>query len=355
MPYTLRAIQKAVGGELSGNADELIVGVNALEGARAGEVTFADADRYVPQTRLTHASAIIVSKQFPPVDGKNLLRVANPRLVFIKVMEMFRVPEIIPHTAHPSAVIAPEAILGHGVTVSECAVIRPRARIGRDTIIESGVHVGAEVTIGEDCAIGPNVVLMAGTRLGNRVVIHGGSVIGGDGFGYVWADGHHVKVPQLGHVVIEDDVEIGCNVCVDRATFGVTVIRRGVKIDNLVQIAHNDIIGEDVIIAGQVGLSGSVTVGDRAMFGGQSGVIDHITIGHDARIGAATPVTKEVKPGESVWGFPARPLQHAKRELASLALLPQLLRRFRDVMLRLARVESRLERLEHPKRNVSQP
>ena len=350
MPYTLRAIQEAVGGELIGNADELIVGVNALEGAQEGEVTFAEADRYAPQTRLTRASAIVVSRQFPAMDGKNLLRVADPRLVFIKVMKMFQIPDEVLHTAHPSAVIALDAVLGPGVTVGECAVIRPHAHIGRGTVIESGVHVGAGVTIGEDCAIGPNVVLMAGTRLGNRVVIHGGSVIGGDGFGYVWADGHHVKVPQLGHVVIEDDVEIGCNVCVDRATLGATVIRRGTKIDNLVQIAHNDVIGEDVIIAGQVGLSGSVTVGNRAVFGGQSGVVDHVTIGHDARIGAATPVTKEVKPGETVWGFPARPVRHVKRELASLVLLPRLLQRFRDVLRRLTNVESRFEQLEHPEK-----
>ena len=353
MEYTLRAIEEQVGGQLSGNGDEMICGINALELAQPGELTFAEDNKYVPKVRLTHASAIIVSKQFPIIDEKNLLRVENPRLAFLKALLLFQPRPQRTGEIHPTAVVSPAATLGSGVTIGEYAVIRERARIGQGTVIESGVHIGHDVAIGQDCFLGPNVVLMYGTRLGDRVIIHGGTVIGGDGFGYVWAEGRHLKVPQLGNVVIEDDVEIGCNVCVDRATFGSTLIRRGTKIDNLVQIAHNDVIGEHVIITGQVGLSGSVTVGNRVMFGGQSGVVDHITIGDDARIGAATPVTKDIPPGQIVWGFPSRPIQRVKRELASLAQLPRLMRHVRQLVLRLRHVESRLNALERP--GSSQP
>jgi UDP-3-O-[3-hydroxymyristoyl] glucosamine N-acyltransferase len=236
--------------------------------------------------------------------------------------------------------------LGEGVAIRPHVTVGEGVSIGRGAVIESGAHLGDGVSIGEQSLIGPNVVIYRGTRIGHRVRIHGGSVIGGDGFGYVFQQGRHLKVPQVGNVIIEDDVEIGCNVCVDRATVGSTIIRRGTKIDNLVQIAHNDVIGQDVIITGQVGLAGSVTVGDRVAFGGQAGVVDHVTIGHDARVGAATPVTKDVKPGETVWGFPARPGARVKRELGALAQLPRLLKRFRELLMRLGRVESRLDALE---------
>ncbi len=331
MEYSLRAIAEKIGAELSGNGDEVIRGVNSLEAAEAGELTFAEHARLVPQVHSTNASAIIVPNEFPPIEGKNLLRVAAPRLAFVKVMTLFQPRRQAPAGIHPAAVVSSEAALSEGVAVAECAVVRERARIGQRTVIESGAHVGRDVAIGQDCYIGPNAVIMHGSQLGDRVIVHAGTVIGGDGFGYNWSDGRHMKIPQMGNVVIEDDVEIGCNVCVDRATLGSTIIRRGTKIDNLVQIAHNDVIGEHVIITGQVGLSGSVTVGNRVVFGGQSGVVDHITIGDDAQIGAASPVIKDVKSGQVVWGFPARPIQRVKRELASLARLPRALEQLRKL------------------------
>ena len=355
MDYTLRSICEQIGGEISGDGDEPIVGVNAIDVAQHGQLAFAEGERCEAQVRHSHASAVIVSKQFPALQGLNLLRVDHPRLSFLKVMHFFEPRAVALGGVHHSAAVSPEAVLAEGVTVSECAVIRPHARIGRGTVVESGVHVGQGVVIGRDCVIGPNVVLMYGVRLGDRVIIHGGTVIGGDGFGYVWADGRHMKVPQIGTVVIEDDVEIGSNVCVDRATMGSTIIRRGTKIDNLVQIAHNDSIGEDVIMAGQAGLAGSVTVGNRVMFGGQSGVVDHVIIADDARIGAATPVTKDVKAGETVWGFPARSVARVKRELAGLALVPKLLQRFRALWARVDKTESRLAELEGHRPSDAKP
>ena len=323
-----------------------ITGVNALEAARAGELTFAEHDRQAPMVSASHASAILVSEQFPQVPGKILLRVKQPREAFARVMVLFQPPPAGPRGIHPSAVVSPDASLGEGVALGECVVVRDRATIGPGTVIESGVHIGADVSIGRDSYLGPNVVVMRGSRLGDRVVIHGGTVIGGDGFGFVWAGQGYAKVPQIGNVVIEDDVEIGCNVCVDRATLGSTIIRRGTKIDNLVQIAHNDVIGRDVIITGQVGFAGSVTVGDRAMFGGQSGVVDHITIGEGAKIGAASPVTKDVKAGETVWGFPARPVRRVKHEMASVALLPKWIQQLKDCLGELERLKGRVAALE---------
>ena len=327
--FTLREIQARVGGELSGDPDTPISGVNALDLAGPGELTFAESEAHAPQARATRASAIIVTATFPQIEGRALLRVDHPRLAFVRVMYLFPQPAAHRPGVSRHAVVAPEAELGEGVTIMECAVIRPRARIGRGTVIESGAHIGEGVVIGEQSFIGPNVVLMRGCRVGNRVIIHGGTVIGADGFGYVWAEGRYLKIPQLGSVVIEDDVELGANVCVDRATLGSTIIKRGTKVDNLVQIAHNAVIGEDVTLSGQVGLAGSVRVGDRAIMGGQAGVVDHIAIGPDARIGAASVVTKHVPAGQTVWGYPARQIDRVKRELASLVFLPALLKELR--------------------------
>jgi UDP-3-O-[3-hydroxymyristoyl] glucosamine N-acyltransferase len=339
MDLTLQAIRDRLGAELAGDGAVRITGINALESATAGDLVFAEHERMAPQVQQTQAAGILVPKTFPAIPGKNLLRVANPREAFVAVMMLFAPKPASGQGIHPSAVVSPEAVIGPEVTIRECVVVRRGARIGKGTVIESGVHVGEGVTIGEGCQIGPNVVLMFGVRLGNRVIIHGSTVVGGDGFGFVWAKDHYLKIPQLGTVIIEDDVELGCNMCVDRATFGATIVRRGTKTDNLVQIAHNDVVGQHVILTGQVGLSGSVTIGDRAMLGGQSGVVDHVTIGEGAKVGAGTPVTKDVKPGEMVWGFPGRPIERAKRELAALSFLPKLLKQVRDLTARLDRLD----------------
>ena len=324
---TVRDIQSYLGASLSGDAGAIITSVNGLEVAHPGELTFAENEKYLTQVRQTRATAVIASRTFPILERPTLLRVDHPRLAFVKVIHrFFRARPRLDTGVHRKAVVAPDAELGEGVTIRECAVIRSRARIGRGTVIESGAHVGEGVSIGEECFIGPNVVIMYGSRLGNRVILHGGTVIGADGFGYVWEDEGYLKIPQLGNVIIEDDVELGANVCVDRATFGSTLIKRGTKVDNLVQIAHNDVIGEHVIMSGQVGLAGSVRVGDRTVLGGQAGVADHLAIGDDARIGAGSGVIKDVPAGQTVWWFPARPILRIKRELAALTFLPELVK-----------------------------
>lgn len=327
--YTAREIHTHIGGELAGDPETLIAGFNGLEYAQPGELTFAESEKYAAQVRQSQASAIVVPHAFPAIAGRTLLHVENPRLAFLRVIALFQSQARPAAGIHRQAVVAPDVELGEGVAIGECAVVRSRARIGRATVIESGVHIGEGVSIGERCYIGPNVVLMRGCQVGHRVIIHGGTVIGADGFGYVWAEGRYLKIPQLGTVVIEDDVELGANVCVDRATFGSTIIKQGTKIDNLVQIAHNDVIGEHVTISGQAGLAGSVKVGNRVIFGGQVGVADHITIGDDARLGAGSGVIKDVRPGETVWWFPARPIKRVKEELAALGLLPEILKQLR--------------------------
>ena len=346
MEQTLGVLAQRLDGQVIGDESVRIRGISTLDTVQAGELTFAEDARHLAQAMGTNASAVLVPSTITQLEGKSGIRVAHPKLAFARLLEWFYPSPASVPGVHPSAVIGADVRIDASVSVRPHAVIGDRACIGQRTLVESGVHVGDEVTIGDDCFIGPNVVIYSRMRIGHRVRIHGGSVIGGDGFGYVFHEGRHVKVPQVGNVIIEDDVEIGCNVCVDRATVGSTVIKRGTKIDNLVQIAHNNRIGSHVIITGQVGFSGSVHVGDYAVFGGKAGVVDHVTIGERAQVGAGSVVTKSVPPGGIVWGFPARSIRSAKQEMASLGRLPMLLKRVVALAGRLRVVEEHLGHLE---------
>ena len=343
---TLATIATHLHGRLIGDGTTRIRGINSLEAVQAGELTFADSPARIAEALATPASAVIVSAEITELGGRAGISVQNPKLAFAQVLDLFHPAAPSTGVIHPTAVIGAGTQLGVGVSIRAHAVLGDGVSLGRGTVIESGVHVGDRVSIGEQCFLGPNVVVYHDTWIGHRVRIHGGSVIGGDGFGYVFHEGQHVKLPQVGNVIIEDDVELGCNVCVDRATLGSTVIRRGTKIDNLVQVAHNDQICEHVILTGQVGLSGSVTIGNYAMLGGKAGVVDHVTIGERTHIGAGSVVTKSVADGETVWGFPARPIQQAKAQMASVGRLPALLKRVTALFVRVDRVEERLARLE---------
>lgn len=344
MNLNLFQIQQKVGGNLSGSGDISITGVNSLELAQKGDIVFAESVRYLKQASHCRASAIVVPKEFPALEKISCLQVDNPRKTFIDIMMLFENPSPAISGIHELAVISKNGVqIGRNVTVAETAVIRQNAIIGDGTLIETGVHIAEGVRIGRNCKIGPNVTILSNVTIGNNVIIHAGTVIGGDGFGYFWSGEHQQKVPQLGGVQIDDDVEIGCNTCIDRATFGMTRIRRGVKIDNLVQIAHNNDIGDHSIIISHVGLSGSVTVGKRVTLAGQVGVADHINIGDGAIAAARTGVSKNIQPGQVVWGAPNRPIKQVMREYASIAKLPRLFNLVRQLAARLNELEKELE------------
>ncbi|WP_295388870.1 UDP-3-O-(3-hydroxymyristoyl)glucosamine N-acyltransferase [uncultured Thiodictyon sp.] len=320
-------------------------GVNTLQLAGDTDLCFADGADQIPAVQHSGAAAVLVHDSFPVVSGPLLIRVAEPRASFFLLAESFR-PTSEVQGIHPSAVIDPGAVLGEGVAVGACAVLADGVRVGARCTIGPGVYLGPGVTLGADSVIEANAALHRDTSVGKRCIVHSGTVIGGDGFGFHW-DGHaHRKVPQLGRVVIEDDVDIGCNCCVDRATLGETRIGRGAKIDNLVQIAHNTDIGAHVIMAGQSGVAGSSRVGEGAVIGGQVAVSDHVAVGAGARLGGQSGVTKDVPPGAAMFGTPARPVKDTLRELAALAQLPGLLKAFKRQQQELDALRERCAELE---------
>jgi UDP-3-O-[3-hydroxymyristoyl] glucosamine N-acyltransferase len=270
------------------------------------------------------------------------LRTPNPHLALARALSIFHPEPVSVPGIHSTAVTAADARVASDACVGPLCVLGPGTEVGPGTILEAQVAVGARVRIGAGCRIHPHVTLRDDVVLGDRVIIHSGAVIGADGFGYA-RDGHrYVKIPQVGRVVIEDDVEIGANVCIDRATLDETRIGRGTKIDNLVQIGHNVRIGADTAIVAQTGISGSVRVGSRVTLAGQVGVVDHVEIGDDVTVGAQAGVTKDVPPQATVLGAPAVPHTEFKRQLAALARLPELRKTLRALEERLAALEARL-------------
>jgi len=352
MEQTLAELCEQLHGELIGDGSTIIRGVNALDEAEADELTFAEDSQRLAQALAGHAAAILVPTDIRDLRGRSGIRVSNPKLAFALLLEVFHPEAPSSVGVHPTAVLGKNVHLDEHVSIGAHAVIGNDVSVGWGSSLAAGVAIGDGVTIGKRCVLDPNVVVYRQTQIGDHVLIHAGTVIGGDGFGYVFHNGAHVKVPQVGNVVIEDDVEIGCNVCVDRATIGSTVIRQGTKIDNLVQIAHNDRIGKHVMLAGQVGLSGSVTVGDYTVMGGKAGVVDHVQIGERAQVGAASVVTKTVKAGEAVWGYPARALRNAKHQMAAIARLPAMARSLARLVVRMRQSEERIGRLEERARST---
>lgn len=322
-----------------------IRGVNTLELAGESDLCFAERPDQAEAVARSGAGAVLVPPDFPAVAGPLLIRLDEPRSGFFRIAASFAPASEI-RGIHACAVIDPEAVLGDAVAVGAGAVIAAGVRIGERSVVGPGCYLGPGVVLGADCTIEANATLHRETTLGDRCIVHSGTVIGGDGFGYRWDGRAHRKVPQLGRVEIEDDVEIGCNCCVDRATLGVTRIRRGTKIDNLVQVAHNTELGRHVILVSQAGVAGSSTVGDGAVIAGQVAVSDHVTVGAGARIGGQSGVTKDVPAGTAVFGTPARPMKDTLRELAALAQLPGLLKQIKAQRGELEELRQRLAALE---------
>lgn len=339
-------VQGRVGGagDLA-DANQLVrvTGVASVSEAGPGDVTFFGNAKYLPALKQSRAVCALVPEDFAESISAIPIHVANPTVAFSVVLERFAPPPVtFAPGVHPTAVIGEGVVLGAGVSVQPHAVVEAGAQIGEGSIIGAGTYVGHGATIGAQCHLYPNVTIRERCILGNRVIIHSGTVIGSDGFGYEMVKGRHVKIPQTGIVQIDDDVEIGANTSIDRARFGRTWIQEGSKIDNLVQIAHNVVIGKHVILVSQVGISGSTKVGNYATLAGQVGVVGHIEIGEQAVIGAQAGVSKSVPPRQYCWGTPATPMDEYKVRHALTARLPKLVERIKTL-------EARLEALEKGK------
>ena len=302
--YTLEKLAEHVGGRVSGDSQIEISGMQPFESAGPGDLTLAGKKEYQQHLEETRASAVIVS---PGVvsSKKALLQVEHPKLAFARLLALFHDRPFAAQGISPQAHVSDSADVSQNVTIHPFVFVGDGAVIGEEVTLFPGVHVGNQSVIGPGCVLHPNVTLYEGVSLGARVILHSGVVIGADGFGYVF-DGHtQVKIPQTGCVIISEDVEIGANSCVDRGTFGATVVERGVKLDNHVHIGHNCRIGENTVMVAQVGISGSVEVGKNCTFAGHSGVVDHVKIGDEVTVMMKSAVTKDIPSHSVVSGQPA--------------------------------------------------
>lgn len=332
-------------GELQGGDPDLqIHGVAEIDKAEAGQITYAVNDRYAQRLTESRAAAVVVPLSLDMKVEKALIKAENPYWSFAKILEIFS-PDVEgwEDRVHPSAVVHPGAQLADDVQLGPNVTIEADVHIGSGTVLEAGCFVGNGSVIGSDCRIFPNVTIRHHSVLGNRVIIQSGTVVGGDGYGFVFKNGAHYKIPQIGNVVIEDDVEIGCNVTIDRATIGQTRLERGVKVDNLVQIGHNVIVGSHSLLVSQVGISGSTQIGKNCRFAGQSAAAGHLKIGDGTTVAARGAVTKNLSEGSFVSGFPAKPHSQEKRIMAAVPRLPDLLRRVRELERQIAELSEDTE------------
>ena len=324
-----RAVGRDV--KVDGDADVHIAGVASLERAGTGDLVHCRSARHLEAARKSGGSAFVA----PPgleIDTRPILRSARPDLDFARLVRLLMRADAAPAFPDPARAIAPDARLDATVALGPGCAVGARTRVGAGTVLHAGVVLYPDVEIGSDCVLHAGVVVREGTRIGDRVVLHPGVVLGGDGFGYTGDEaGRLFKIPQVGIVVVEDDVEIGASTTVDRATLDETRIRRGARIDNLVQIAHNCDVGEGAVLAGQVGLSGSVRIGAGAALMGQVGVADHVEIGAGAFVAARSGVMRDVAPGARVFGAPAVEERAWHRVTAALPRLPDALRRLRRI------------------------
>lgn len=339
MQKTVKQIADFIGGEVEGDSRLVIDGVSGLKEAQKGHISFLSNSKYCSLLEKSLASCVIVDENAKS-SSKTIIRVKNPSLSFVKVVELFSDYQLkcISGVSKKSSV-ADDAKLGKNVAVGDFAVVGEGAKIGNNTLVYSGAYVGNNVVIGSDCVIHPNVVIRENVIIGDRVIIHACSVIGADGFGYIQVENKNFKIPQVGTVVIEDDVEIGACTTIDRARFGKTLVGKCTKIDNLVQVGHNVEIGENCIIISQVGISGSTKIGKNVILAGQSGVAGHLSIGDNVVLGARGGIIKSVPANSYVSGYPARSNLRTMKSYAALDMLPDLIKEFNVVKRKLAQME----------------
>ncbi len=314
--------------EIRGDKDFLITDIAEPESASENDVVYLANKKFIEKVLNSKAKVVVTKKEFS-IENKILLYPADIEVALIKLLKFFEKPQFVPtKEIHSTAQIDHSVKIGKHTKIMEFVVIRANTRIGTNCIIYPNVYIGESVSIGDNTIIYPNVTIYDGTSIGNNVIIHSGVVVGSDGFGYAQRKGKNLKIPQIGNVIIEDDVEIGANTTIDRATIGSTVVKKGVKIDNLVQIAHNVEIGNDTVIASQTGISGSTIIGKNCLLAGQVGIADHAIIEDNVIVGAKTGVTsRRVKSEEKmVFGIPAKPIMRAKRIEAALSILPDIIK-----------------------------
>ena len=326
MPFTTAEIAKVVGGEVVGDAAATLNSFAPAESAQAGDLTFAENEDYFTRAEQSAATAIIAENRFSSAK-KILIRVPNARIAFAKALALFFPEPKFRAGIHPTAVVAKSAQIDPTAHVGPHCAVGERVKIGANSILQGGNFVGDDSKLGDEVNLFPNVTIYPRTEIGNCVRIHAGTVIGSDGFGYVLDNGVHRKVPQIGNVVIGDDVEIGSNVSVDRGALGSTVIGKGTKIDNLVQIAHNVEIGEHCIVISQAGISGSTKLGKYVILAGQVGLAGHLKIGNQVTVAAQSGVMHDIPAGEKWFGTPAQPDKEMKRQIIAQRKLPELLKR----------------------------
>ncbi len=341
MHTTIADIARLVEGELIGSAGLELSGCAGLKEAKEGDLSFLANLKYEALAKESKASAIIVPRQIS-LPGKTVIKVDHPSLAFSKAINYF-FKDLASSLSgiHPTAIIASDAIIGKDVAIGPYVVIESKATVGDGTKIHAHSYMGHDTKVGANCLIYPNVILREKITLGNRIIIHSGTVVGSDGYGYVTVDGKHIKIPQIGTVVIEDDVEIGANVTIDRARFEKTIIGEGTKIDNLVHIAHNVTIGKHCLIIAQVGISGSTHLGNHVILAGQAGIVGHLSIGDGAIVAAQSGVSKSIKAGEQVFGSPAQPLKNAFRNNAHIQRLDHYVQTIQDLKKRIEDLEQK--------------
>ncbi|MBU1086747.1 MAG: UDP-3-O-(3-hydroxymyristoyl)glucosamine N-acyltransferase [Candidatus Omnitrophica bacterium] len=343
MKKTLNEIAQLIDGFVVGDGNIEISGVCGIKEAKQGEITFVANPKYISLMEHTNASAIITTPDIKE-SSKPLILTENPSLAFAKLLTLVA-PNESGHFkgVHPTAVIGKDVKLGKDVAIHPFVVIEDGAEVGDNSVLCAGVFVGNNTKIGCNTVVYPHVSIRERVIIGDRVIIHSGTVIGSDGFGFATVKGLHQKIPQIGTVVIEADVEIGANVTIDRARFDKTLIKHGTKIDNLVQIAHNVVIGENSIIVAQAGISGSTILGKNVTLAGQSGLIGHISIGDNAVVAAQAGVTKSVPDNTCVSGYPAKPHKKAKRINACVQKLPDLYKLVNKLQEKIATLEEALK------------
>lgn len=319
----LGALAELLGAQLSGPTDIEITGAAGIREAGEGAVTFIAESRSLKDLEQSRAAAVLVP-QDAPATSATVLRVKNPRLAFARVLELFYVKPETPSGISDKASIGRDVSIGRDCSIHAFVSVGDRAKIGNRVVIHPGAHIGADSVIDDDSVIHANVSIERGVSIGKRVIVHAGTVIGSDGFGFVTDAGRHHKIPQVGGVIIEDDVEIGANCAIDRAMMGNTIVKKGTKMDNLIQVAHNVRIGENCLIVAQTGIAGSTSLGNYVVMAGQVGVGDHLTIGDRVIAGGKTVITKDVEAGQVIAGFYSMPMRDWLKVQAVLPRLPEL-------------------------------